>query len=482
MSSGWKTRLYDLSPHWLQNALISAEVESRHRWLDSPEFRSLCDEVLSSEELPPDEVQALQDERLGAMVRHAYEAVPYYREVMDERGLKPRDVQSVSDLPKLPVLTKDIARSRERDLIAQGADLRKAEYQGTSGTTGTPFHLWVDRRSLWLDYALIRRHRIWAGVHFDRPLASFGGKIVVPIGRRKPPFWRVVRPRGDYIEIPPMIVYSAFHLAEDVIDLYLDHMRQQGIDQIKGYPSNLLILARHILKRNTTFPVRTVLTGSEPLYDHMRAAIESAFECRVCDWYGNTEKTAYGCQCDRYGQYHLGGHLNVMEFGTVEGSEGGSQIIGTSLTNFCQPMIRHATGDIALRVFEPCPCGRSLPLMTQVQEKVEDILLLRDGRMISPSVLTHPFKPLHGIEASQIVQEDLDTIRVLLATGPAYTEDQEQRLLAAFRERLGADVRVVIEHVSDLVAEPGRKFRWVVSKVSPLSLPEEVSCRRNTQG
>ena len=108
-------------------------------------------------------------------------------------------------------------------------------------------------------------------------------------------------------------------------------------------------------------------------------------------------------------------------------------MVGTSLHNLGMPMIRYRTTDRTARKTRPCTCGRPLPLMEDVTTKAEDLLRLRDGRLIPPSVLTHPFKPLDCIEASQIVQTDLDRIVVRLIPRAEYTEQHGSTWCATSR-------------------------------------------------
>ena len=57
-----------------------------------------------------DQIRAWQDERLAKTVKRVYENVAFYRNKMDQAGIKPDDVQSLDDLHKLPFLTKDDLR------------------------------------------------------------------------------------------------------------------------------------------------------------------------------------------------------------------------------------------------------------------------------------------------------------------------------------------------------------------------------------
>lgn len=103
--------------------------------------------------------------------------------------------------------------------------------------------------------------------------------------------------------------------------------------------------------------------------------------------------------------------------------------------------------------------------MEDVTTKAEDLLTLKDGRLISPSVLTHPFKPLTSIAESQIIQDDLDHVRVRLVAGAEFNEHDEHSLVQGLKERLGDDVDIRIELVDSLERTRTGKFKWVISKV-----------------
>ena len=68
----------------------------------------------------PEQIRAWQDERLVEQVKHVYENVAYYRNLMDEKGVKPEDIKGVNDLHKLPFLTKaDLRDAYPYGLLAE---------------------------------------------------------------------------------------------------------------------------------------------------------------------------------------------------------------------------------------------------------------------------------------------------------------------------------------------------------------------------
>jgi phenylacetate-CoA ligase len=133
------------------------------------------------------------------------------------------------------------------------------------------------------------------------------------------------------------------------------------------------------------------------------------------------------------------------------------------------PLIRYQTNDVTALKTKECPCGRKFPLIEDITTKAEDILTTKDGRYISPSVLTHPFKPLHNVVESQIIQEDLEHIRIKIVKRETYNNGDSKFLLDEFKKRLGAETKIEIEFVDSIPRTKAGKFRWVISKV-PLQL------------
>jgi phenylacetate-CoA ligase len=193
----------------------------------------------------------------------------------------------------------------------------------------------------------------------------------------------------------------------------------------------------------------------------------------VFDYYALAERVVFSHECDRHEGHHV-----AMEYGIAEVTENRGmpvppgtvgRLVGTSLHNLAMPLIRYVTNDMSALRTAPCSCGRQLVLMEDVTTKAEDVLTLGDGRLISPSVLTHPFKPLDCIEGSQIVQTEPDAVVVRLIPRPTYTEWHTKHLITELKARLGQDVRIDIQFVDELEISKHGKFKWVISRV-PLGL------------
>ena len=461
--------LYRLAPIWAQNQILSGYGTLLERERYGGGYRAYRDLLSRTERYSRAELEAYQDERLRTVVSHAYDTVPFYRRRFDELKLKPSDIKGQRDLHKIPLLTRADIRTHFDDLRSSTVSRRALLTGHTSGTTGTPLTVGYDKATVWMTYAVFDRHYSWAGGRLaDDPdrIAVARGNVIVPLGQKAPPYWRFNRPQNQ-------LLLSSFHLSPANLPAYFEELARFKPSVMDGYPSTLYVLAKYLQSRNQTFPVRAAISSSETLYEFQRAVIEERFVCRVFDYYAAAERVVFSGECD----HHRGHHVS-MEYGLAEAVDQNGdpvpagtvgRLVGTSLHNMAMPLLRYVTNDMTALKPESCSCGRGLALMDDVTTKAEDVLTLRDGRLISPSVLTHPFKPLDCIDGSQIIQTSLDEVIVRLVAGPAYTDRHTQHLITELKSRLGDDVRVEVQLVDQLERSPNGKFKWVISHV-PLGI------------
>jgi phenylacetate-CoA ligase len=458
--------LYDRSPVFVQNLLLSAFSGVLHRERYGGRFARFKEFLAQSQWYSDRQLADYQQETLAGLISYSYQHVPYYRRIMDERGLRPQDITTPDELVKLPVLTRKDLKEHFHELLSDEYRLTSVKKGHTSGTTGSPLEICYSDDLIHMNYAMLDRQYCWAGINFRRfgdRIAVARGNVIVPLHQRKPPFWR-----HNYYH--NHLLLSSFHLTRENLAFYLDELERFRPRVLDGYPSTVYVLAKHLRNSGRKLPLDAVLTSSETLFDFQREVIEDSFQCRIFDYFGAAERVLFATECEKHEGHHL-----AMEYGITEvvddnhqplGPDRFGHLVATSLHNRAMPLIRYLTNDMSAIRSNRCSCGRRLVLMDDVTTKAEDILTLRDGRLISPSVLTHPFKPLTSIEASQIIQEDLDTLCVRLVTGSAFTEQDGDRLVHGLQERLGEQVRIRIEVVPELERTRTGKFKWVISHVA----------------
>ncbi len=465
MTSAYLKRLYDHLPAGAQSVLLSSYHLKLDRERYGPRFRAAVEELARTERASAEALREYQDIRLREIVRHAAKNVPFYARRFSEHGVDVGRFTGIDDLHRLPVLTRTDIVANFEELIATNRKRSELVIGHTSGTTGSPLEVLHDRSVTAMTYALLDRQYRWAGLQLGRGgdrVAVMRGNVIVPIAQSAPPYWRVN-------SVHQQLLMSSFHLSEENLPLYVDAIRKFGAVALDGYPSTVYLLARFVAQAGISLPMRAIITSSETLYPFQRAAIESAFGCRIFDYFAAAERVVFATECNAHEGHHVSSEYGVLEFVDADGTpvptgETGA-MLGTSLHNFGMPLIRYRCNDMSAFRVSPCSCGRALPLMEDVSTKAEDIIALADGRMISPSVLTHPFKPMHSVEESQIVQEAYDHIVIKIKPNAKFSDDERAHLIREFGVRLGAGVKVEVEVVERIPRTASGKFKWVVSKV-----------------
>ncbi len=455
-------RLYYMLPVSLQNAMISRHGRRIRAERFGPDFERASAFLAESEWWSLDELRAYQDERLAAVVRHAYDTVPYYRDIMDRRGLKPSDVARVEDLPKLPILTRDDVTANLDRLLSTAVRKSDLRMVSTSGTTGSLLHAYWDREVDVMNNACLWRGRRWAGFEFGRPYATLLARALVSRSQKRPPFWRYNRSWNQ-------IFLSPIHMTDEFIPYYLDELRRWRVEALDAYPSSAYVLARFLESRGEHLPLSCVFTTGEPLLQPERELIEERFSCRAFDGYSQAERVMYSSECDRHTGHHVYSEYGVTELVDDEGAQVAQGSVGlivaTGLHNLAMPLLRYAVGDTASLASEPCECGRGLPLLHDVATREDDIVVTPDGRLIPPLTLQLAFRQVPGIVRSQVVQHKPEEITARLVVKAPLRAQDEKKLRRNIADRLGPEVAVRIEYVDDIPYSGRWKYRRVISTV-----------------
>lgn len=450
-------RLYHRLPPPLRSVAASLRGAYLCAWRYGPETDALVAEALERDGWSADRWRGYQEERLARLLHRAATRVPYYRDAWARRR-RAGDTASWERLENWPLLEKESLRAAPSAFVADDCDPRRMYHDHTSGTTGTPLHLWASRDTVRRWYALFEaRARRWYGVSRHDRWGILGGQLVTPVTQRKPPFW-------VWNAALHQLYLSSYHLAEDTAPAYLDAIRRYRLAYLLVYPSAAAALARDAAALGARdLGLRVVVTNAEPLDPGQRAAIEQAFGCPVRETYGLAEIVAAASECAK-GRLHLWPEVGIVEL--VDG-----EIVATGLLNENMPLIRYRTGDRATlgSVNLPCDCGRSLPWLEAVEGRLDDVLFTRDGRRIGR--LDPIFKARLPIREAQIIQESLDRVRVRVVPARDYAPGTARTLAALVRDRLG-HVEVVVEEIERLPRGPNGKLRAVVC-----ALPDDVKAR-----
>jgi len=402
-------------------------------------------------------------------MHYAYTNVPYYQRLLNERSIKPGGITCTQDMVKLPILTKNIARTFSRELVAQDFPTREIVQSYTGGSTGEPLAFFRSRKEQanWDSAATLRAFE-WAGCELGDKRAVI--TVVRPYNSTMAGFRQEAK---DFFRRTLML--DAKELSVQTIPLYVKKIYNFRPKLLTGYPSALELLARFI-QGEARYQIRpkAVITGAEQLYDYQRELFSSVFQCETFSYYASHEVHALGSECAAHTGYHLAAENVIVEivddegFPVVDGREG--RIVVTSLHNYAMPFIRYEIGDVGAMSGDDCPCGRGLPLLTKLSGRTSDIIYTMSGKSVPGASLIHVFREPMGVAQFQMVQESYDAVIVKIVMEKEYPEEYlveiSRKIVRKYRDVLGEDMDIRVKVVDHIPQTMDGKRRVIISNIA----------------
>jgi len=458
--AGFRERIYFASPILIQQIAVSLYGWWWYRRRMTPHFYRLVDEYKSREHWTREQFLADQEKHLLQLLKTAERSL-YYQMLFKEAKVN-WQLPAFEILAGLPLLSKEILRTRARDLLTQNPVPKDTMVFKSSGTTGTPTEIYYSPEFHALELAVpAARNLAWAGISVHSRRVMFGVRKVCRFDQGKPPFWRF-----SFIE--NMAYASVYHLSPKNIPAYLDFLRTYRPEMIMGYPSALHTIAQYALEHNDMpAPAKAIFTTSETVTELHRQIIENAWQCKIHDRYGAVEGCVLAFQCE-HGRYHVSPEVGVIEILNAEGQPCAlgeiGEVVCTGLNNFLQPLIRYQTGDVGRWAKDQsCPCGRQMPILESIEGRVEDICVTSDGRQMLR--FDTVFKGVENIREAQVVQEHLDLFTIRVVPTDIFEEYDIQKIKDNMCLHAGK-VSVEVHLVDQIERTASGKFRAVICKLS----------------
>ena len=395
-----------------------------------------------------------QNQHLRDFVRHAYEHTKYYKELFDSLGLKPEDIRTAEDLKKLPILTKDIIRSRYDDFIPDNLSQLPHRQDRTGGTTGEPMRF-LTSEDTW-GYVTAAKMVAWKTTpyRYGDKFAALGSASIL---KEKP---SLVRRIYDWIRQEyPM---NSMSLNNELCQTYIDKMRKEGIHYIYGYASSIYLLAKyaHDNQVDVSF-IKGAYTTSENLTSTYRDMIENTFGCRVMDCYGCRD-AGVACYEIKSGKYYVG-YASIVEL-IDELEDGTGTAISTNILNLAFPMIRYEYGDMIR--FHKNSTEYNGQVIEQVLGRKSDVLRLDNGQVLTSPGFTVLMKKF-DIVAYDIQKINGSEVKVKIQIGKnKWTNQQEQVLMNEMQRFVGAGCACTIEYVDHFEPLKNGKRRYFMNDLS----------------
>lgn len=386
------------------------------------------------------DLEALQLERLQALVKRVYEKIPFYKESFDKAGVKPEDIKTLDDLAKFPFTVKqDMRDAYPFGLFAVPRE-EVVRVHCSSGTTGTATVVGYTQADLerWGD--CFARFLYAAGCGPESTLqVSYGyGLFTGGLGAHN----------GGERAGCTVLPMSTGNTKRQV-----RLMKDFGVDCLCCTPSYALNIAEVAEEEGYNpreFPIHAGILGAEPCSEATRAEIEQKLGIQVFDIYGLSEVMGPGvaCECEKQHGLHVCEDQFIIEIvdpktlQPVPDGEWG-EVVFTTLCKDCSPLVRYRTRDISRILVGECECGRTFRRMDRIAGRTDDMMILR-GVNVFPSQIEEEIVSFPEIAAQyQLIlttKGTLDHAELRVETVPEFPFDEVRRL-----EKLKKDLQKALK-------------------------------------
>jgi len=376
--------------------------------------------------MPREQLLELQLERLKKIIKHAYDNVPHYRQSLDEKGVKPEDLETLTDLAKFPFTVKNDLRDAYPFKLFAVPREQISRLHASSGTTGKPTVVGYTEGDInnWAD--LMARSISCAGgrpgdiVHNAFGYGLFTGGLGAHYGAER-----------LKCTVTPMSGGNT----EKQINV-MEDFGSHVLFSTPSYALNIAEVAKKEGKDLASGPLRIGLFGAEPWTDEMRAELEKELGLKAMDIYGLSEIMGPGVACECPEQNGLHGWEDHFLFEIIDPEteeplpygEAGELVI-TTLTKEALPILRYRTHDITKLTDEPCKCGRSHVRILRVAGRNDDMMIIR-GVNVYPTQIEAVLVGIEGVSPHyQLVirrQGVMDTLQIDIEAKPEFSGDATQ--------------------------------------------------------
>ena len=417
------------------------------------------------ETMPVEEIKKLQSEKLVKQVKHVYENVPYYRGLMDKKGLRPEDIRGVEDLHKLPFLSKsDLRETYPYGMLA--VPLKDCvRIQSTSGTTGKRVIAYYTQHDidLWEDCCA-------------RAIVAAGGTKddVVQVAYGYGLFTGGAGLHGGSHKVGCLTLPMSSGNTDRQIQFMMD-LKSTILCCTPSYAAYIGESLKEQGYKPEDNRLKAGIFGAEPWTEEMRRDIEKSLGIKAYDIYGLTETSGPGVafECKEQRGMHINEDHFIAEIidpdtGEVlpEGSRG--ELVFTSLDKQAFPLLRYRTRDICMLSREKCSCGRTFVRMAKPMGRSDDMLIIR-GVNVFPSqvetvLLAEGYAPNYRIELDRV--NNTDTFDVFVELLPEQLSDtpegvfkREKSLAAAITTMVGIRPAVHLVPPKTIARSEGKAVR-----------------------
>jgi phenylacetate-CoA ligase len=422
-------------------------------------------------------VLAIQQNRLKALLTHAWKHVPHYREAFRGIGLEDGGAGDIlAAFPKLPLLDKATVRRSFDALQSDDVHRRNCVENWSGGTTGEPLAFTQERKEVMVTGGeVLRWFYGWHGIEpGDKEVRLWGSDR--DLFRGMPPLRVRLREAAQGLKL-----LNTFKMDSGRIPDLIGRLNGHRPALVRGYASSLFEIAQYALANGRDIePPKVVISSAGTLYPFMREKIESAFGCKVYNHYGTRELHNVAMECPERTGLHISAFAHMVEVVDEQGNpcpagkEG--ELVITSLLNYAMPLIRYRIGDRGAAAIADCPCGRGLPRLARISGRTVEAFRTRNGGVVLGEFFIYLFEVVMkggAFAKVQVVQKDYDVVevRAVLLPGRRLSDEVKEEVRRRMRVAMGEKCSVEFAVQDDIPVSPSGKYSYTLCQIPGMIEP-----------
>lgn len=434
------------SPHLIQNLAISIFNTYQYRVRHGGNYQKYREYFSKFSDASLSEIESEQRNRLENFLNKSVASSKWYSPY--------KDYQSLEDFPLL--YKKDIIENLGAITTVKE---KEAVVNFTGGTTGASMKVLYTKDNVQERNALLDHFRAQYGYKLGKKCAWFSGKNIINEKDLK----KGICHKDDYVN--RIRFFSTFHITDANFDVYWKAFCKFAPEFMVGFPSSVYeicsMAATRGLKLENT--VKAFFPTAETLLPIHRDVIQSVLGCKIADQYASSEGAPFILECEE-GRLHihpLTGIFEVVDDNLQPAQEG--EVLVTSFTTEGTPLIRYRIGDriVLAPKDKQCACGSVFPIVNRIEGRSTDYILSPTQGKINSVNISNSTKGIDGIIQFQVIQEELDKVRVIIVATETFDNKQREKFKSALTDRFGTSMAIVMNVVDNIPKEKSGKFRVV---------------------
>lgn len=453
-------RLYNILPHFIQNLLISLYNILAYKKRYGGNYSKYFKGINQNYTLSKFELEKIQQQRFSLTIEEAMKHSSFYQKQYSKIE-NPNDIKNIT---QLPILSKEMLRQNIEQI--KTIDKRKGILSKTGGTTGKAIEVIFTLDNIQERYAFLDNFRSQYGYVLGKRTAWFSGKALLSkTDTKKKRFWKT-----DYWF--KVRYYSTFHIKTPYLKYYLENLIQFKPEYIIGFPSSILEIAKYGIQNGYHFPpdtIKAIFPTAETITEEIRNCLEVFFKTVVYNQYASSEGAPFIFECSK-NNLHLemqSGVYEVLDQNNNPTKSG--KLIVTSFTTKGTPLIRYDIGDDIELSDNICTCGNNNPIVKTILGRTDDYVYSKENGKINLGNISNTLKETKGIIQFQVIQNYPESILIkLIIDSRLYNSSIEKIFVQNWRDRVGNEIHIELEYVSEIPNETSGKYRMVKNNIKHL--------------